>query len=181
VIKKRALAYLKVNSKSIETEKMIDEVLEEVEKIARPKIIIKSFDLDISDKITIVNTNIELTEKPYLKLLEGYSNCLLVAVTLGFEIDQKIKLYQQIDMSKAVVFDAVSSAYVEEFADNEEAKFNLETRTYRFCPGYQHTSLMLNKDIIKVLQADKKIGISLSKDFLMTPLKSMVGIIGYKQ
>lgn len=171
---------MKVNSKSLETEKMIDEVLKEVEKIARPKIVIQSFGLDISDKITIVNTNIELTEKPYFKLLDGYNNCLLVAVTLGFEIDQKIKFYQQTDMSKAVVFDAVSSAYVEEFADREETKFSLNDRTYRFCPGYQHTSLTLNKDIIKVLQADKKIGISLNKDFLMTPLKSMVGIIGYK-
>ena len=61
MIKKRALAYLKVSSKSLETEKIIDECLEEVKKIARPKIIIQSFKLEKQEKITIVNTNIELT------------------------------------------------------------------------------------------------------------------------
>lgn len=179
MIKKRALAYLKVSSKSLETEKMIDECLEEVKQIARPKIITKSFKLEINETIVIVDTNIELTEEPYFKILEGYDNCLLVAVTLGFEIDKKIKFYQQTDISKAVVFDAVSSAYVEEFADLEEEKLNIKQRTRRFCPGYQRTSLELNKKIIKVLQADKKIGLTLGKDSLMIPLKSMVGIIGY--
>ncbi|MGI6710796.1 MAG: ABC transporter substrate-binding protein [Bacilli bacterium] len=179
MIKKRALAYLKVSSKSLETEKIIDECLEEVKKIARPKIIIQSFKLEKHEKITIVNTNIELTERPYSKLLDGFNNCLLLAVTLGFEIDQRIKFYQQTNISKAVVFDAVSSAYVEEVADKEEEQLNIIQRTRRFCPGYQRTSLGLNKDIIKVLQADKKIGLTLGKDSLMTPLKSMVGIIGY--
>lgn len=181
MIKKRALAYLKVSSKSLETEKMIDDILEEVKKIARPKFLSQRFGLDKNEEtINICDTNISLSDKVYFKLLDDCNECLLLAVTLGFEVDQKLKLYEQTDMARAVVFDAVSSAYVEGVADTEEFKLDLKERTYRFCPGYQHTSLSLNKDVIKVLQADKKIGISLTKDFLMSPLKSMIGIIGIK-
>jgi len=47
---------------------------------------------------------------------------------------------------------------------------------YRFCPGYNGSSIEDIKKLYKILKADK-IGISLNSSNLMIPQKSMIGIV----
>lgn len=109
----------------------------------------------------------------YLGKAEGY---LLCATTLGIGIDSRLKRLQVSDMSYAVVFDAVASAYLETEADAFEASLPYPVRGFRFCPGYGGTPLTDNREIATLLHADE-LGITFLDSGLMVPAKSMTGIV----
>ncbi len=147
---------------------LISECIKEIESIARFKYIYKEF----NEILPFLTQN-----KNYLKYLEGSTSYLLVGMTLGIDVDRRLTLYQKTDMTKSLIFDCVSSAYIEEVSnDYENNTLPYEVKSYRFCPGYTNTSFLDNQIIAKYLDI-RKIGINFLESGLMVPLKSMVGII----
>ena len=63
----------------------------------------------------------------------------------------------------------------------EEFTKNGSTLTPRFSPGYGDLSLDLQTDLIRITEAQKHIGITLSENLIMIPTKSVTAIIGIKQ
>ena len=59
----------------------------------------------------------------------------------------------------------------------EQRKLGLHTRA-RFSPGYGDLKLSSQKDIFRVLDCSRKIGLSLNDSLLMSPSKSVTAIIG---
>ncbi len=116
-----------------------------------------------------------LDKDPYLSFLSGSEGYYLVATTLGATVDRLIKKYSVTDMLKAIVFDSVSNAYLEVKADEYE-KSIAPNLSYRFCPGYQGSDVGDIKYIFDVLHPEK-IGIELLPSGMMTPQKSMCGIL----
>ena len=160
------LGYKKIE-RDPEIDKLIDEALEEIEEINQFNYIYASFDY----RLDFLNNN-----QAYQKYLDGSDSYMLVLTTLGKKIDDRCKYYSLIDMKKCLVFDAVSSAYLEYKADEFEAdNFKFE-HSYRFCPGYQGTKTDDIREIFKYLD-NKKLGVSLLESNLMVPLKTMCGII----
>ena len=49
---------------------------------------------------------------------------------------------------------------------------------FRYCPGYGDLPLKANADIARVLDAQKKIGLTVTAEGLLLPRKSIVGIVG---
>lgn len=101
---------------------------------------------------------------------------LLVATTLGIQIDRHLQRLQLTNMAYATVFDAAANVFLEHHADMFEASLPLQPLDYRFCPGYGGTPFTDNRLIAEELHADR-IGISFLDSGLMVPLKSMVGIV----
>ncbi len=54
-------------------------------------------------------------------------------------------------MTKATVFDAVASSYLEVKCDEFEDEQLLVTRTFRFCPGYGSVPIELNKELAFII------------------------------
>ena len=150
-----------------DTDKLIDECIKEVKEKANFKYIYQEF----TDILPFLQDN-----DNYLKYLEGSTGYLIVGSTLGIEIDRLEKIYQKTDMTKALVFDCVASAYIEELSDEYESNLR-DDLNYRFCPGYQNTSFLDNQIISKILNAPKYLGITFLDSSLMVPLKSMMGIV----
>ena len=117
-----------------------------------------------------------LQKQPYADFLSGTTGVILAAVTIGAEIDRKIHRLTRTDMTRGVVFDACSSAYLEARADQYE-KTIADNLTYRFCPGYGGSSTDDLKHIFRLLRPEK-IGMTLNESNFMLPSKSMAGIIG---
>lgn len=116
-----------------------------------------------------------LDKEPYLSFILGADAYFLVAATLGVEVDRLIKRYAVTDMMRAIVLDATANAYLEFKADEYEKTLG-ENLSYRFCPGYQGSSVTDLKYIFPVLKPEK-IGITLLESGMMIPQKSMCGII----
>jgi hypothetical protein len=161
------LGYKKI-SRNEEIDKLIESSIDEVIKLSQFSYIYQEFDYKL---------DFLLNNKAYIKLLDGCNCYYLVLTTLGKKIDDRCRYYSKADLTKMVVFDAVSSAYLEYMADEyEKTNFPLD-RTYRFGCGYQGTSVSDINIIFKYLDHNK-LGVSINEANLMTPLKTMCGIIG---
>lgn len=152
-----------------EIDNEIEKCLKEVEAIAQFKYIYVEFDYELD----FLKNNIA-----YQRLLKDTTSYYLCLMTLGKRIDDKCRYYSKVDLTKMVIFDAVSSAYLEFKSDEfEELNFK-KPRTYRFCPGYQGTETKDIREIFKYLD-NEKLGVSLLESNLMVPMKTMCGIIGF--
>lgn len=114
--------------------------------------------------------------------LEGCDQAALLCATLGAEVDRLIRVAQVRDMAQAVVLDAMASAAVEQVCAQADeiiaAQCPGRFMTFRFSPGYGDYPISLQKTFLRLLDAPRKIGLSLSESCLLIPAKSVTAIAG---
>ena len=88
-------------------------------------------------------------------------------------------------MAKAIIVDAYASVAIEQVCDlaEEDILSYMQNHylTYRFGVGYGDLPLEMEKDILQVLQAQKHIGLCVTEANILTPIKSIVCIIGISE
>jgi cobalamin-dependent methionine synthase I len=114
--------------------------------------------------------------------LQGCKKIVLFAATAGIGIDRLIVKYNKLSPAKAVVYQAMGAALVEQWCDILHAKFQQElgANKSRFSCGYGDLPLTLQRDIFTALNVTKNLGITLSDNCFMTPTKSVTAIVGIK-
>lgn len=178
--KKEVLRYLRYKGNPDEkTDNLIDLCINEICLLAMPKTVYAIFDIDGE---TLQNTVFTLCGNDIKNHLSGCRRCVLMAATLGIEIEQKVAQAQILDMTKALVLDACATAAIESVCDNlcqkiEKEIFPFEL-TSRFSPGYGDFPIAIQKDLITVLDAGRKIGLTLTPENIMIPRKSVTAIMG---
>lgn len=179
MIKENALKYLGHTGQQItdEMESLLDECIRDVKHVSQPKVVSRRFDLS-GDSLEIRELGLSLPGNQIREAFLQCSHCLFIGATLGITLERKIKYYEKSDMTKAAVMDAVSSAYLEAYCDEYEESLGYPNRSYRLCPGYGDIPLSFNREIARVLDIGKTLGITLTPDNLMIPQKSMLGLIG---
>lgn len=150
---------------TIEIEKIIDDCIKEVIELSNFKYVYTYY----KEIIPVLNKSC------YLDYLNGCSGYYIVLSTLGINIDKRVNYYRLTDMTKSVIFDAVASAYIETKSDEFESSISCDL-SYRFCPGYNGSDFLDNKELIKYID-NKNTGITFLSSGLMVPLKSMIGIV----
>lgn len=116
------------------------------------------------------------------KNLRDCDNAFVFASTLGVEVDRLIEKYMRTEPSKGVVVSSISSALIESFCDYVNSMIVRECKSCtRFSPGYGDFSIKHQEGILKVLEANKLLGISLTDSYMMKPSKSVTAIIGIKK
>ncbi len=129
-------------------------------------------------------TALSLEGKDIWELLDGCKEAVLMAVTLGQEIDALLRKKSVMDMADAVIMDACADTAIENAADHFEADLRKELEaenlylTDRFSPGYGDLPLSTQKKLCAALDTERKIGLSLSPTMLMIPKKSVTAILG---
>lgn len=116
------------------------------------------------------------------RLLAGCEAVICFAATLGMEFEALMRRTQARSMADAVVLDACGSAAIENVCDNlcadlagAEAPLCL---TDRFSPGYGDFPLTQQHAFCAMLDAARRIGVTLSDSGLMTPQKSVTALMG---
>ena len=116
--------------------------------------------------------------------LQGCSEVILFAATIGEGADLLARKYGRINVAKAVVMQAAAAAMIEAFCDEENEKLRTEAAEKdlylrpRFSPGYGDFSLNHQRDFARVLEMQKTVGITLTESLLMLPSKSVTAVIG---
>lgn len=116
------------------------------------------------------------------KHLKGYERAVIFAGTVGIELDRLILKHSRISPSKAITFQAIGAERIEALCDafcDDLKSGNLSTSS-RFSPGYGDLPLDFQTEIFKVLDCNRKIGLSLNSALLMSPSKSVTAIIGIR-
>ena len=118
------------------------------------------------------------------RLLEGCDEAVLMALTLGVEVEKVLMRTEVTDMSDALVMDVCASSAVEAAADDFELQLSGELLpesrflTNRFSPGYGDFELSHQRPILELLNASRAAGITLTPTSLMVPRKSVTAVMG---
>lgn len=117
--------------------------------------------------------------KDLYKNLSDCKSAYVFAVSLGIGVDRLLAKLNIASQSKRFITDALASALVESLCDYVNQILSEDKNTKpRFSPGYGDLSLEIQKDILRVLSADKTLGITLNDSLFMTPVKSITAIMG---
>ena len=136
---------------------LIRDSFEDLERVAKRRIVYRIFELKVSDE---EHLNIE-----------------------GLEITSR-KRYSLTEMSRTVVLQACAAAMLEEYLNNwqKSLKEEMTSQGYflrpRFSPGYGDFSILHQKDILGMLDCAKKIGLTMTESSMLTPTKSVTAVIG---
>ena len=117
--------------------------------------------------------------------LRGCSEVCLMAATLGLGPDRLVQRAEALGkMSRAVILQAAAAAMIEAYCDdvNEEIRREAAPKGLflrpRFSPGYGDFSLEHQTELFRILEIQKKIGVTLTGSLLMMPSKSVTAVIG---
>ena len=139
------------------------------------------------DSSTVELADLVINSGKLAKHLAGCPRVALLAVTLGPEADTLIRRFSVQDMEKALIAQAVGTVLIEAYCgkiENEiEQKNELSglNRTMRFSPGYGDFDISHQKDIIDLLNCDRKIGLTLTSGYMLAPSKSLTAVIGFAE
>lgn len=149
----------------------------------RPRWVWRVFPLERTEAgFALSGTDLALTGHMAEKMLAECRSAALLACTLGAEFDALLRAEQVRNISDAAVLDALGSAYVEagcnaaeqEIAGRLPGKF----LTDRFSPGYGDLPLALQSNLCALLDASRRLGVTVGESLLMNPCKSVTAVIG---
>lgn len=179
--KKQAYRFLGCSSDADngELDALYRECVELVKKEASFKAIWRKSALSFKDEDTVCFDFGEIRSAALCKNLEGCTSAYIFAATAGMGIDRLLLKYKHLDAVKAMVISAVGSSVIECWCDrvNEKIADGKKTRP-RFSPGYGGVDLCCQREIFDFLEAEKRLGITLTDSYFMVPVKSVTAFIG---
>lgn len=123
-----------------------------------------------------------LTGEDIKRHLKGCSRAIVLAATLSQEADKLIRQAAVRDMAESLAIDCLCSAAIEQVCDRAEEEIfsavKAPYRTWRYSPGYGDLPIELQGDILCALNAQRRIGLTVSDSSLLIPTKSVTAIIG---
>ena len=106
---------------------LITECIEETKNIINPKFVYAEYTKTLVDNgVLIDGTNLILEGNDIKEHLKSAKKVVLMAVTLGNFIEQKTRLYERINLTKALILDSCATTAVEEICDKIEEKVKEE-------------------------------------------------------
>ena len=117
------------------------------------------------------------------KHLEWCSQVVLFAATLGMGFDRLLARYSKVIPSRAFMLQAIGAERIEGLCDAFCEDLSHEMRyagylTSRFSPGYGDLPLSVQREVFRVLDCPRKIGLTLNESLLMSPSKSVTAFVG---
>lgn len=177
--KKMALRFMGCKELSGDLEEMYEDELEKYKKTALFKAVYRKTSVTFYGEKGIRFDFCEIESESLRKNLEGCKSAFIFAATSGSGVDRLIMRETKISPADAMVTDCIASSGIEVFCDliNEEMR-NERVLKPRYSPGYGDVSLCCQRDILSFLDAYRKIGLTLTETYLMTPIKSVTAIVG---
>lgn len=116
--------------------------------------------------------------------LQGCDAVLLMAVTLGSQVDSLLRRLELTDIAMAAAADALSSVLLEQICDELEAEWRAKFAaehlylTGRYAPGYGDCPLELNDELCLAVDTVRGCGLAITPQHLLAPRKSTTAILG---
>ena len=182
---KEAVRYLGYGRHAIDerTLGMIQDSFRELDQVADARFVYRIFEIIEQNENELTIGNSKIQSKNLAKNLKGCKQVIIFGATLGTGVDLLMKRYSVSDMTKAVVLQACAAAVLEEYCDTiqKEMAKELDAGLYlrpRFSPGYGDFSILHQKELLQMLEAPKKIGLTLTEGYMLTPTKSVTALLG---
>lgn len=187
VNKEEVLRYLGYGGQEIDCSlhSLIDSLRKEIKELSKIRFIYKEYNIKQSDGvIELENSSISLAGQSIAAHLQNSKTAIVMAVTLGNNVDLRIRYYEKIDMQKALILDACATTLIEEVCDVVERAIRDKVAVrgnlnYRYSPGYGDLTLDCQRDIVTSLETPKYLGLNLNSHNILIPRKSVTAILGW--
>lgn len=164
--------------------RQIDACVAELTRASSMKTVNRVFELRHLSTKEIMLGELRIESEKLSKHLRNCGKAILFAATLGTGADLLLRRWSVADMSKAVIMQASAAAVIEAYCDacqkelsTEAAKEGLYLRS-RFSPGYGDFPLDYQKELLNLLDAPKRIGLTVTDSMMLTPTKSVTAVMG---
>lgn len=140
--------------------------------------------LDGEPVVLLDGTTLVFRGESIVEYMSGASHCALMAVTLGLGSERRLRSLAATSLTDEALYSCVCSDLVECGADKLEARVVAYARERglfakeRYCPGFGDFSLEIQADFVRVLGADKHLGIYVTPAGFLVPSKSMTAVVG---
>lgn len=163
---------------------MVARSFEELKTAASPRIDWRIFDLNPEGEDSLNIGGMKIHSKSLCRNMKGCCQAVVLGATLGAGVDLLMRRQSLTDMAGAVVTQACAAAMLEEYLDGEQEEIGRELEREgkylrpRFSPGYGDFSITHQEQILSMLEAPKRIGLSMTESSMLTPVKSVTAVIG---
>ena len=183
VSKSEAARYMGVRG---EPDERITAILDNCEPIVRkrlrPAYVYREVEVAFADDgVHLSGVNVPLTGKDIRSHLSGCKKAIIFAATVSAEADKLIRQAAVTDMTESLAYDCLCSAAIEQVCNRAEEEIFAGSkvyRTWRFSPGYGDLPISLQKELLYALNAQRRIGLTVTANSLLIPSKSVTAIIG---
>lgn len=116
--------------------------------------------------------------------LDGCDRMAVLCATLGAAVDREIRRTGHRSMLDALALDAAAGDAIEKVCDAAEDEIRMQFGqdgyfvTGRFSPGYGDLPIDLQRDLLALCDAPRRIGLSATPSNLLTPGKSVTALLG---
>ena len=164
-------------------EKEAEQAQRLVDDLIRPAAAAVVFDIKRDgEKLFVADT--ELEGKSIKKLLAPCNKCVVMAITVGFEVDMKIAALGSSSPALSLLADAAASSSVEDACDAccESIESELGVKlTPRFSPGYGDLPMNIQPALLTLTNARRYLGLTVGTGCMLSPIKSVTAIAGIKE
>lgn len=160
---------------------MLDECTDTLCKTVQPRTIYRVLDV-VHDEKGVSIGGLRLLGDDIALHLSGCEKAVLLAATLSAPVDALIRRAEVTDMTRALMYDAVAGAAIEytlnELESQIKQKYPFPYYTARFSAGYGDLPISQQTELIQMLDATRKIGLTVTAAHTLLPLKSVTAIMG---
>ncbi len=163
-------------------EKRADSVLKRIREILLPKACYLKVPVSIEETTDEIDFScMKIRSKSLAYTLKGCKEAYLFAATTGSMLDREIARSTRKSAVDGLLTDAMGSAGIEGICDlvcERLEEIEKKPLTIRFSPGYGDLNIEIQKEFLQVLDCNRKIGLTLTGEMMMTPMKSVTAIVG---
>lgn len=154
----------------------------EIQKTARPRYACGIFGICPEERGVLLEGGLLLPGQDLRGRLDGCRRAAVFCLTLGAEVDSLIRREQSRDMLRGLALDCAADAAVEQGCDQieEGVKRGFPGCSFaaRYSPGYGDLPLTVQEDLLRLLDAPRKVGLCATDRYLLAPRKSVTAILG---
>ena len=155
---------------------------QEVLSAARPRWAYRVFDLTPEAEGVRLDCGLLLPGEDLKRHLRDCRRAALFCATLSAQVDALIRRAESGDMLRALALDCCAAAAVEQVCDQIEGElqgmFPGCYFPFRFSPGYGDLPITLQNQLLDLLDAPRRVGLTASASHILIPRKSVTAILG---
>lgn len=162
----------------------VTQMISRCRSVSRPQYTYACFQYDDERGIIKAGSDIVLPGEHIRRFLKGSKECIVLAATLGMNVDIEANRIKAESFLKSIYFDGAGSALIEAVMEElqsrleeEYAKKGMKVRG-RFSPGYGDMPLEFQQTVEQLCNMQKYAGIVLNDQNMMTPMKSVTAFLG---
>ncbi len=168
------------------TSALVDECEKKLLEAAKPRFVSRVFDVfRDGERVFLGENGVELLGEDIKNHLKSCEKAAVVCSTLSADTDKFLKKQELSDALTGLISDALASAYAETVSEDALAELLGQMSGYNatwiFAAGYGDFPLKQVSDLLTLVDAGRKIGVTCLESGMLTPCKTIVGVAGLSE